>query len=473
MNRVSHIRIGNDLIVKWDIFISTENSAEPYPLEGKKLTLYLESTYGDRQISDFTINGNQIMWTFWGKEQRNTGRFSLCLIENEGEQNMHTIDSCDAFVLVVNSNSAFCEESGRIKVETITLTSFVSTGIPGPAGLSAYEIACLNGFVGTIDEWLMSLHGKSFTYDDFTQDQIEALQKPATDAAQRVSVTLEAFKKYEEQFSQNEDGRKTSEEARMVNERLRTEREAQRDINELRRTKSEEERERNENFRKSEEQSRKANEATRVLNELERGQAEVLRSEAENERNTAEELRVSAETARGIAENERNAAETQRATAENQRQVDTSKAISKTEEATANANKAVAEIDAKIAEKQNAIDDTLNTDNKEITGAINELFDDVNDVTEKTKTLEARYGHLGNATAGTLDVSELTKCHYPTVMLGHGVPSETNVPINLPAGYPWDGIPVFIGHQYIDLDATSGGLYYAIGVNSVSDWKQA
>ena len=87
--------------------------------------------------------------------------------------------------------------------------------------------------------------------------------------------------------------------------------------------------------------------------------------------------------------------------------------------------------------------------------------------------LEGSRGLLGDATAGTVDVRGLTRCRYPLVMLGHGVPAEANVPVNLPDGLLWDGVPVFIGQLYINLDATSGGLYYAIGHNSVADWKQA
>lgn len=87
--------------------------------------------------------------------------------------------------------------------------------------------------------------------------------------------------------------------------------------------------------------------------------------------------------------------------------------------------------------------------------------------------LEGSRGLLGDATAGTLDVRGLTRCRYPLVMLGHGVPAEANVPDNLPDGLPWDGVPAFAGQQYINLDAASGGLYYAAGVDTVADWKQA
>lgn len=87
--------------------------------------------------------------------------------------------------------------------------------------------------------------------------------------------------------------------------------------------------------------------------------------------------------------------------------------------------------------------------------------------------LEGSRGLLGDATAGTVDVRGLTRCRYPLVMLGHGVPAEANVPDNLPDGLPWDGVPAFAGQQYVNLDAASGGLYYAADVNSVADWKQA
>lgn len=87
--------------------------------------------------------------------------------------------------------------------------------------------------------------------------------------------------------------------------------------------------------------------------------------------------------------------------------------------------------------------------------------------------LEGSRGLLCDATAGTLDVRGLTRCRYPLVMLGHGVPAEANVPDNLPDGLPWDGVPAFAGQQYVNLDAASGGLYYAAGNENVSDWKQA
>lgn len=94
-------------------------------------------------------------------------------------------------------------------------------------------------------------------------------------------------------------------------------------------------------------------------------------------------------------------------------------------------------------------------------------------VEARIAALESSRGLLGEATAGSLDVCDLTRYRYPIVMYGHGVPSAANIPVNLPEGLPWDGVPIFVGQIYINIDATSAGLYYAKGNASLSDWKQA
>lgn len=91
----------------------------------------------------------------------------------------------------------------------------------------------------------------------------------------------------------------------------------------------------------------------------------------------------------------------------------------------------------------------------------------------RVSALEGSRGLLGNATAGTLDVSQITKCKTPLTLYGHGVPSAATPPENWPDELPWDVVPMFTGQQYIDLDASSSGLYYAKGHDSAADWKQA
>ena len=43
-------------------------------------------------------------------------------------------------------------------------------------GLSAYEIATQKGFEGTEEEWIASLKGEAFTFEDFTQEQLTDLK---------------------------------------------------------------------------------------------------------------------------------------------------------------------------------------------------------------------------------------------------------------------------------------------------------
>lgn len=50
----------------------------------------------------------------------------------------------------------------------------------GPA--TAYALAVKQGFDGTLDEWLASLKGNAFTYDDFTHEQLQALKGAKGDA---------------------------------------------------------------------------------------------------------------------------------------------------------------------------------------------------------------------------------------------------------------------------------------------------
>lgn len=145
---------------------------------------------------------------------------------------------------------------------------------------------------------------------------------------------------------------------------------------------------------------------------------------------------------------------------------------------------------------QKKSDEALDTKAKEVVPAINELANKADEMTDYVKdivshfdpravaealvslaarldAIESSKGLLGNATAGVLDVSEITRDRYPLVLCAHGVPAEANIPENLPKGLPWDGLPAFKGQQYIDLDASSGGLYYATGNESINDWKQA
>ena len=94
-------------------------------------------------------------------------------------------------------------------------------------------------------------------------------------------------------------------------------------------------------------------------------------------------------------------------------------------------------------------------------------------IVARVQALEVRQDRLGKATAESIDANEITRYRAPMVLYAHGVPAENTVPVNWPAGLPWDGIPYFVGQLYINLDAASAGVYYAINNTAVSGWKNA
>ncbi len=72
------------------------------------------------------------------------------------------------------------------------------TGPRGYDGLSAFEIAVKNGFEGTEQEWLDSLHGgpkgdkgDPFTYEDFTEEQLAALKGEKGDTFTYDDLTID------------------------------------------------------------------------------------------------------------------------------------------------------------------------------------------------------------------------------------------------------------------------------------------
>lgn len=90
------IRIGNDVSVTWSIF----SNGEEYELEGKDLKLTIKCCFVKKEIQDFTVKGNSIFFTFYGKEQSYSGIYSLVLVINDKKKGMYTVDAKNAFRLV-------------------------------------------------------------------------------------------------------------------------------------------------------------------------------------------------------------------------------------------------------------------------------------------------------------------------------------------------------------------------------------
>lgn len=117
---MKYIRIGNDINVVWSIL--TDEGA-PYNLGN--VTLRMSCAGVVIPIEDYSVVGNKVSFTFYGKDQRSIGIYTLTLIENDGEVNMHTVDACKVFKLVSTSCEANDSHTINPEVESLALISQV------------------------------------------------------------------------------------------------------------------------------------------------------------------------------------------------------------------------------------------------------------------------------------------------------------------------------------------------------------
>ena len=117
------IRKGNDIGVVWSIYAEQDGSTVAYSLEGRNLSLFLESGKNRYEITDFTVSGNAMSFTFWGKDQIACGAYFLTLVENNGLEDMRVLDYKNAFAIVRHSWEAGGEDNPNITIETVELSS--------------------------------------------------------------------------------------------------------------------------------------------------------------------------------------------------------------------------------------------------------------------------------------------------------------------------------------------------------------
>lgn len=154
---MTRIRIQNDITLR----VTVTRLGEAEDFSGKTVRLLLRSAVATVELP-FTADGNTLTALWKGTEQTKCGTYSVTVVEDWGDGSRNTADCCHALTLV--SHSCACALTGGQTVETTvdvgTSTEDVDISVQVPSnGLSAYEIACLNGFEGTEQEWLASLQG--------------------------------------------------------------------------------------------------------------------------------------------------------------------------------------------------------------------------------------------------------------------------------------------------------------------------
>ena len=89
------IRLGNDVQINWYI----TRFGKPEDFNGKNLTVKLIDKLGNEQVFAYAIEGNRITGIFFGKDQSTNGVYRLLLVENDGKEDMVSLDYIDAFCL--------------------------------------------------------------------------------------------------------------------------------------------------------------------------------------------------------------------------------------------------------------------------------------------------------------------------------------------------------------------------------------
>lgn len=119
---MKNIRLGNDIAITWTL---QRVDGELLVLDRSSVSLYLVSPLSRVSVDDFSVDGNQVHWTFFGKDQKYIGKYSLIVSINEGVEGMMTTDECNVFTLVPCASMAGGADSEELSTESVELISRV------------------------------------------------------------------------------------------------------------------------------------------------------------------------------------------------------------------------------------------------------------------------------------------------------------------------------------------------------------
>ena len=183
---------GNDVTLRWTIIKCLDGSEVPEDFSSSELSVVVQSTYSRAKIN-VSVDGNVIIIPILGNAQQ-CGKISLEAVwsKNEGK-NWSRAKQVDVIEFTDDPNRVTpCGSGVNIDVHTISFKSAMF-GAVGHDGLTPFVGSNGNWWIGIIDTRVPATgpRGDAFTFDDFTPTQILELQKPALDAAESVSQSIE------------------------------------------------------------------------------------------------------------------------------------------------------------------------------------------------------------------------------------------------------------------------------------------
>lgn len=191
-NDMKQVRIGNDIkfsiplrltgdaaqvigdIAKWKVYVRESDSAMP----NSAGVMVLNGGGGRLPMTELkvvSVSGNEITALWMADMQRKVGVYDLLVFAETASGSRGAVDVLKVVEICRHTPTGLTASGAEIKIEQTVEVKMLAVNF---AGMSAYELAVSKGFVGTVEEWLLSLG------------------KPAVDAAARAD---EATRKSEAQ----------------------------------------------------------------------------------------------------------------------------------------------------------------------------------------------------------------------------------------------------------------------------------
>ena len=157
---MKRIRIGKDISMRWEI--TTDGVA--IPLDGRDLTVEIKSPMGIENNIPYRVEGNILIMTYYGYEQKRTGEYSITLWEKKGKPGQNVVDVISAFKLVRTSQEEDDFVGGDLQIESVDLGT-ENFDILTEGGYRAINIDTLQA---EALEDSVNINGKTYSNEPFT-----------------------------------------------------------------------------------------------------------------------------------------------------------------------------------------------------------------------------------------------------------------------------------------------------------------
>ena len=187
---MKRIRIGKDISLRWEI--TTDGAA--IPLEGRDLTVEIKSPFIVVRNIPFRVDGNTIIMTYYGKDQKTIGKHSLTLWANKGKPGQNVVDTVNAFELVRTSPEEDDFVNGDMQVETVDLGTANFSILTG--GYRAINIDTLRT---EASQESVEINGETYSNEGFSVE----IPKATTDQAGVMSADdVRTLKEHDDSIAQ-------------------------------------------------------------------------------------------------------------------------------------------------------------------------------------------------------------------------------------------------------------------------------